>query len=173
MRRALLCALAAAAVLAPAAEARPFGYVEAEHLSFAPGYFQSVPPCVATELRVDNSEDIQRVAGDPFVAGYAQTYPLATWADAGLRCKIVLSQLTVDDTYYYGCVVMLHEYGHLLGLGHSRDPRNLMYPVLGGILPHVPQCLNGQRARRKGCARKRSERSRERCLARWRLDGGG
>lgn len=28
------------------------------------------------------------------------------------------------------CMTVLHEYGHLLGLGHSDDPSDLMYPVL-------------------------------------------
>jgi predicted Zn-dependent protease len=27
-------------------------------------------------------------------------------------------------------MVVLHEYGHLLGLGHSEDPNDVMYPVI-------------------------------------------
>jgi hypothetical protein len=28
------------------------------------------------------------------------------------------------------CMAVLHEYGHELGLGHSTDPNNVMYPVI-------------------------------------------
>jgi hypothetical protein len=34
------------------------------------------------------------------------------------------------------CMTELHEYGHLLGLQHSIDPNDLMYPVLQA--PHWP-----------------------------------
>lgn len=42
--------------------------------------------------------------------------------------------ITVDPTRltFAGgeCMVVLHEYGHLLGLGHSEDPNDVMYPVI-------------------------------------------
>jgi len=33
------------------------------------------------------------------------------------------------------CTVIVHEYGHLTGHRHSRDPRNVMSPIYGGALP--------------------------------------
>jgi hypothetical protein len=167
---ALSILLAVAALDASASEARPFGFVEAEHLSFAPSYFQAVPPCVAAELRIDTPELVEQVTGDPFVLGYADLYTVDEWRSAARLCKMVLSTNTTEEDYYFRCVVTLHEYGHWLLLDHHPDPRNLMYESIGGTLPNIPQCKRGERARRQGCRRKRSDRARERCRERWALE---
>lgn len=33
------------------------------------------------------------------------------------------------------CTAIVHEYGHLAGHGHSRNPRNLMYAYYAGVWP--------------------------------------
>lgn len=43
------------------------------------------------------------------------------------------------DTAYTWCAVVVHEMGHMLGLGHSRNPQNMM---TGGWIPdQAPECF--------------------------------
>lgn len=53
------------------------------------------------------------------------------------RCRIVLNRRRLHDLRDWNrfCTVMVHEEGHLKGLGHSRDPRNVMYPRYVRPLP--------------------------------------
>lgn len=55
-----------------------------------------------------------------------------------LGCTIWLDPSTVHGLKrWYYCQLIAHEYGHLLGVDHSTDPRNLMHPRLGrrGAVP--------------------------------------
>jgi hypothetical protein len=124
---------------------------------------------------------------DPQVAGWLQTartfwhvpadqpYPAvdvgplpdpAAWAmaDSG---GIVLNQ----DIYpwppaleprwlwnHWMCVLIVHEYGHVLGFGHSTDPYNIMYPVLW--FEAVPQCMEPAVTHLRRVGRRRAARSR-------------
>jgi hypothetical protein len=42
--------------------------------------------------------------------------------------------IVVDPSHFRfsgaACMAVVHEYGHLLGLGHSLDPNNVMYPLM-------------------------------------------
>ena len=40
----------------------------------------------------------------------------------------VIRDLASPRDFGLACAVMFHEYGHLLGYGHSTDPHNIMYP---------------------------------------------
>lgn len=54
--------------------------------------------------------------------------PIVGLADSE-ACSISIRR-DVLSTPGLGCEVALHEYGHLLGLGHSTNPNNVMYPVM-------------------------------------------
>jgi hypothetical protein len=77
-------------------------------LVLAAAFWGQAPPCQPTITRADLP---------PPIVGFANL------AD----CSI-----TVDPPPFAGaeCMVVLHEYGHLLGLSHSEDPNDVMYPVI-------------------------------------------
>jgi hypothetical protein len=47
-------------------------------------------------------------------------------------CEIVLAvnPRRVPTFFYHYCAIIFHEFGHLAGHEHSRNPYNVMYPVL-------------------------------------------
>lgn len=48
------------------------------------------------------------------------------------RCLIVLnSAFVAGDPQWLVCEAVLHEWGHLMGRGHSPNPRSIMFYVLG------------------------------------------
>jgi hypothetical protein len=44
-----------------------------------------------------------------------------------VSCKITMDRRRWSETRY--CAVLIHEYGHLLGHGHSSNPSDIMYPA--------------------------------------------
>ncbi len=38
-------------------------------------------------------------------------------------------------------IMMKHEFGHALGLAHSSDPVDLMYPVIETEFPYISECM--------------------------------
>ena len=44
-------------------------------------------------------------------------------------CQIHFNNWVVREPAWAICQAMVHEYGHLAGLGHSPDPTNVMYPM--------------------------------------------
>lgn len=68
----------------------------------------------------------------------------AHWLDPGrgpegfVGCYINIRAVMSNNSYEYGCRVMIHEFGHLhSGSAHSPDPANIMY---GGNLGYFWPC---------------------------------
>ena len=57
---------------------------------------------------------------------------VTAWADP-LRCRMTYSS-TPPKPWTWGrvCAATIHEWGHIDGRRHSRNPRSIMYPILHG-----------------------------------------
>lgn len=64
----------------------------------------------------------------PNQAGKA-TQPSPSTLAGSAACSITISTTTTANPALL-CVVMIHEVGHLIGLSHSDDPTNVMYPTV-------------------------------------------
>ena len=71
-----------------------------------------------------------RVLGDGTVPDPTQSGPCAMEISAGMNHRL-------------RCLVVVHEYGHWLGLGHSSDRHDPMFPVIDPKNLTVPQCEHG------------------------------
>ncbi len=59
--------------------------------------------------------------------------PETPWPAAYSSCRVVIGpgRLTWEEV----CTIVLHEYGHLVGAGHSANPRSVMYATFERIAP--------------------------------------
>lgn len=133
MRRAFLLATLAGALLlgAPAAQAAPFGAAEQAAYQQAEAFWQRQPTsCTSVTQEVGIVRSGER--------GWA-TVPAAPGP-----CRIVVAP---GLSAPWLCEVMTHEYGHLLGLGHSSDPADAMYPEMAALASPICAALASAEAR--------------------------
>ena len=119
---ALLVVVALTATCAVAQAREPFlpGQVRSQALA----YWVWRPPCT-------------HVAVAPIGAAEAASLPRTevAYADVG-NCTIRIERAVLSlysdrrETEIQVCSIIVHEYGHLAGQGHSTDPHNVMYPYV-------------------------------------------
>jgi hypothetical protein len=136
MTKGILAGLAAVAALllvaAPLAQAEPAATAEGD-LSVASAFWGREPTgCSSISFSIEVRQ--------PDAGGEA-TEP--TLGDPPEPCTISVRE--VDPAAGYPaplvCIIALHEYGHLLGEGHSTDPTNVMYPEAIPV-SDIPICEN-------------------------------
>lgn len=134
----LAAALAALAILAPAAEAHRAGRVHND---------RHVARDVWGSTRCDTgfwTTPIRRERGLTRRTGYAG---VAQWIDWGIGNPRTACVIIVDDRRWgseYLCRLIVHEFGHLAGHEHVMDPSRIMY---AGTLPRFQPCIT-RRSRR-------------------------
>lgn len=61
------------------------------------------------------------------------------WPDQHIAvCHVVFAEKLTQQTPALVCTVVLHEWGHILGLDHTADPTNIMYG--GALIGPPPVC---------------------------------
>lgn len=85
-------------------------------------------PCATVRVEWEHFRDDARLL-DPYAWGAALTLYLPEWRTAS-NCFVLLNLHYAPRRWRWSrlCTVMVHEYGHLAGHDHSKDPFNVMYP---------------------------------------------
>ncbi len=73
--------------------------------------------------------------------------PETPWPAAYSSCRVVIGpgRLTWEEV----CTIVLHEYGHLVGAGHSANPRSVMYATFERIAPRCDSSTDSSSAARR------------------------
>lgn len=60
----------------------------------------------------------------------AKWYSTALFSKTYLQCSITFDSQRIRTSFALYCAAVVHEFGHLSGHPHVRNPRNVMYPEL-------------------------------------------
>ena len=173
IRRALLGALALASLAAPgAAHAVPTVTVMAPATADAGR--------LTTQLRADVAIAERRfgpacpdgivATWNPFEVDYTGSPGARAWARSFVeQCQIDFNAgLWLDPTWRAAiydppwlCTLVVHEYGHLAGNGHSADPADVMYPLIERVYAGC-EAASAPATRRATRSRAKAGRSRRR-----------
>lgn len=103
-------------------------------LDTAATYWQKTPNCPAVIQVTAAANDDQTIVARATTPGcslelMSAWYPKPPGWDA---------QYGAEQWNHIMCIVLVHEYGHLLGYGHSPDPNNIMYVQPSFAVPGCP-----------------------------------
>jgi Matrixin len=120
----LATALASAAIAM--AGAAPAPATLQGDLDAAAAYWQAAPAHCSTES-VASVKLPRRVLGEGTIPDPSKSGPCVMEISPGMNHRL-------------RCLVVVHEYGHWLGLGHSIDPHDPMFAVIDPKNLTVPEC---------------------------------
>jgi hypothetical protein len=173
LRRLMLIATLCLLAFPAAADANPDpggDPLVARWLAVSRAYWGASPPCMG---------GVDVVVGDWGPGGDTWAYATRGGCWIVLRPSVYPGPAGMDMTAWRTamCATIAHEWGHLLGYGHSTDPRALMYPdvpvtVVPGCAPGAPPppgltVPRDGRQRRPACPAREHKRARgRRCVRR-------